>query len=84
VNLDIKRFPDTIRPLFIMGIQISNRGISMRNDTIKATEEIVSCSDNGQHPLVYISLKTGTGQCQYCGQKFSRIAKSEVAEKAAA
>ncbi|MFQ5344491.1 MAG: zinc-finger domain-containing protein [Mariprofundus sp.] len=56
----------------------------MRNDTIKATEEIVSCSDNGQHPLVYISLKTGSGQCQYCGQKFIRISKSAATEKVAA
>jgi len=44
----------------------------MGNNTIKVTEEIVSCSDNGQHPLVYINLKSGTGRCQYCGQKFVR------------
>ncbi len=59
-------------------------GTPMRNDTIKATEEIVSCSDNGQHPLVYISLKTGSGQCQYCSQKFVRISKPETTEKVAA
>jgi len=52
--------------------------------TIKSTEEIVSCSDNGQHPLVYISLKTGSGQCQYCGQKFARVSKQDTAEKIAA
>ncbi len=45
----------------------------MRNTVIKSTEEVVSCSDNGQHPLVYINLKAGTGQCQYCGQKFAKI-----------
>jgi len=46
----------------------------MRNTIIKSTEEIVSCSDNGQHPLVYINLKHGDGQCQYCGQKFAKVA----------
>jgi len=56
----------------------------MRNDIIKATEEIVSCSDNGQHPLVYINLKNGSGQCQYCGQKFIRISAEEANEKIAA
>jgi len=55
----------------------------MRNDTIKSIEDIVSCSDNGQHPLVYISLKIGSGQCQYCGQKFIRISKPETTEKVA-
>ena len=42
----------------------------MTVDTIKTTDEIVSCSDNGQHPLVYINLKDGKGKCQYCGQQF--------------
>ncbi|MBL4775888.1 MAG: zinc-finger domain-containing protein [Mariprofundus sp.] len=42
----------------------------MSSNIIKSTEEVVSCSDNGQHPLVYINLKAGAGQCQYCGQKF--------------
>ncbi len=46
----------------------------MGSNIIRSTEEIVSCSDNGQHPLVYISLKPGSGQCQYCGQKFALIA----------
>ncbi len=55
----------------------------MRNDIIKATEEIVSCSDNGQHPLVYISLKNGSAQCQYCSQKFVRISAKETNEKLA-
>ncbi|MFQ5518953.1 MAG: zinc-finger domain-containing protein [Mariprofundus sp.] len=55
----------------------------MSNDTINSTEAIVSCSDNGQHPLVYINLKSGSGQCQYCGQKFVRTA-SEASEKVAA
>jgi len=41
--------------------------------TIKVTEPIVSCSDNGQHPLVYINLKNGDGRCQYCGKHFVRI-----------
>lgn len=55
----------------------------MGNQTIKVTEDIVSCSDNGQHPLVYINLKSGSGRCQYCGQKFERVA-SEDSEKNAA
>jgi len=41
--------------------------------TIKVTETIVSCSDNGQHPLVYINLKNGNGRCQYCGKNFVRV-----------
>jgi uncharacterized Zn-finger protein len=41
---------------------------------IKVTEEIVSCSDNGQHPLVYIKLTNGQGRCHYCGQVFEYIA----------
>ncbi|HCS13820.1 MAG: zinc-finger domain-containing protein [Zetaproteobacteria bacterium CG06_land_8_20_14_3_00_59_53] len=41
--------------------------------TIKVTEPIVSCSDNGQHPLVYINLKNGSGRCQYCGKSFVRV-----------
>jgi len=45
----------------------------MRNTIIKSTEEVVSCSDNGHHPLVYINLKHGTGQCQYCGQKYAKV-----------
>lgn len=58
----------------------------MGSIAIKSTEEIVSCSDNGQHPLIYISLKPGHGQCQYCGQKFIRTAanENEVKEKIAA
>ena len=40
---------------------------------IKVTETVVSCSDNGQHPLVYINLKSGKGRCQYCGQVFVHI-----------
>ena len=56
----------------------------MSSTTIQSTEEIVSCSDNGQHPLVYINLKAGSGQCQYCGQKFVRVAANAAAKKIAA
>jgi len=56
----------------------------MSSSIIKSTEEIVSCSDNGQHPLVYINLKGGSGQCQYCGQKFIRTSQPEAPKKAAA
>ncbi|MDX8401668.1 MAG: zinc-finger domain-containing protein [Mariprofundaceae bacterium] len=56
----------------------------MSKDVIKVTEEIISCSDNGQHPLVYISLENGRGICQYCGQTFIRAeSRSESARKAA-
>jgi len=55
----------------------------MSATVIKSTEEIVSCSDNGQHPLVYINLKDGSAQCQYCGQKFKKE-KSNTTQKTAA
>jgi len=55
----------------------------MSSNIIKSTEEIVSCSDNGQHPLVYINLKSGSGQCQYCSQKFAKISV-QTPQKAAA
>ncbi len=45
----------------------------MTSDVIKVTEDIVSCSDNGQHPLVYIKLSQGKGSCQYCGQIFEKV-----------
>lgn len=54
----------------------------MGSIVIKSTEEIVSCSDNGQHPLVYISLKPGTGRCQYCGQKFERTTSTAEQQEA--
>jgi len=44
---------------------------------IKVTKTVVSCSDNGQHPLVYISLKDGKGRCHYCGQVFVYCADQE-------
>ncbi len=44
---------------------------------IKSTDDVVSCSDNGQHPLIYINLKNGRGQCQYCGQIFVRVSPEE-------
>jgi len=44
---------------------------------LKVTKTVVSCSDNGQHPLVYISLKNGKGRCQYCGQVFVYCADQE-------
>jgi len=53
--------------------------------TIKVTEPIVSCSDNGQHPLVYINLKSGSGRCQYCGKNFVRTtSEATKGEKQAA
>lgn len=56
----------------------------MTASIIKSTETIISCSDNGQHPLVYINLKDGSGQCQYCGQKFELADPSELTEEKAA
>ncbi len=56
----------------------------MSKDVIKTTDEIISCSDNGQHPLVYINLKDGRGRCHYCGQEFVRIdPEGESAQQAA-
>jgi len=53
--------------------------------TVKVTEPIVSCSDNGQHPLVYINLKDGSGRCQYCGKNFVRVENDDAkADKNAA
>ncbi len=51
----------------------------------KVTEDVVACSDNGQHPLVYINLKDGKNHCQYCGRVFVRIFPENIpAEKKAA
>jgi len=47
---------------------------------IKVTETIVSCSDNGQHPLVYINLKNGEGKCQYCGKRFIHVDDGQTKE----
>jgi len=47
--------------------------LRMGSQTVKTTEIIISCSNNGQHPLVYINLKSGKGACHYCGQKFVRV-----------
>jgi len=56
----------------------------MPASVIKVTEEIVSCSDNGQHPLVYIKLTNGRGHCHYCGQVFESISPDKEKEKAQA
>ncbi len=55
----------------------------MTSDIIKVTDEIVSCSDNGQHPLVYIKLNNGHGSCQYCGQLFERVEDTKTKPQAA-
>lgn len=55
----------------------------MTSDIIQVTEKVVSCSDNGQHPLVYINLKKGKGSCHYCGQMFA-LAEINNAELEAA
>ncbi|MBL1353579.1 MAG: zinc-finger domain-containing protein [Zetaproteobacteria bacterium] len=45
----------------------------MSKHPIESTEEIVSCSDHGGHPLIYINIKKGDKACQYCGQRFTFI-----------
>jgi len=47
----------------------------MKNQTIQSSEDIVSCSDHGGHPLVYINIKEGNKACQYCGQRFEYTPK---------
>ena len=56
----------------------------MPASVIKVTEEIVSCSDNGQHPLVYIKLTNGRGHCHYCGQVFEYVSPDKDKDKAQA
>jgi len=56
----------------------------MGSQTIKTTEIIISCSNNGQHPLVYINLKSGEGACHYCGQKFVRVERDDKKDKSKA
>ncbi|MDQ6993648.1 MAG: zinc-finger domain-containing protein [Mariprofundus sp.] len=51
------------------------------DDIIRTTEETVSCSGNGQHPLVYINLKNDNGRCQYCGQRFAKVEVANQSEK---
>jgi uncharacterized Zn-finger protein len=59
----------------------AQRGIAfMAAREIKVTETVIQCSDNGQHPLVYISLKSGRGRCQYCGQEFVRVEPAKQGE----
>jgi len=78
-KLDINAPLDTIRRR-----SKRPRRMYMGSET-KVTENVVSCSDNGQHPLVYINLKDGKGHCQYCGQVFVRTdPKDSKAEKEAA
>ncbi|MFC1567799.1 zinc-finger domain-containing protein [Pseudomonadota bacterium] len=45
----------------------------MTSKPIKVTDDVISCSDNGQHSLVYIKLSNGHGKCQYCGQLFEQV-----------
>ncbi|MDX8395336.1 MAG: zinc-finger domain-containing protein [Mariprofundaceae bacterium] len=56
----------------------------MTTNIAKVTEQVVSCSDNGQHPLVYINLKEGKGSCQYCSQVFELTEKDNSQELQAA
>jgi len=50
----------------------------MSDQAIKVSKNMVSCSDNGEHPLVYIDLKSGKGKCQYCGQEFIRVDEDQL------
>jgi uncharacterized Zn-finger protein len=77
-KLDINTRLDTILAL------IQGRDLLIRegyvSTEIKVTETIASCSDNGQHPLVYINLKNGEGSCQYCGKRFVRVNDAQAKE----
>jgi len=56
--------------------------MTMSKQTIQSNKEIVSCSDNGGHPLVYINIKNGSKACQYCGQRFEYVADKASAQSA--
>ncbi len=53
-------------------------------EVVRTTEKIVSCSDDGQHPLVYINLEQGRGRCPYCSREFVRVDASDEASCEAA
>jgi len=55
----------------------------MSSYSIKSTEAVVQCSDNGKHPLTYINLSNGSARCHYCGQKFIKTT-AEIRQKVAA
>ncbi|MDX8389489.1 MAG: zinc-finger domain-containing protein [Mariprofundaceae bacterium] len=50
----------------------------MNQQATQTTDRIVSCSDHGQHPLVYINLDSGHGSCQYCGKLFARTGPVDI------
>jgi len=52
----------------------------MSQEVIQSTEEIVSCSDHGGHPLVYINIKNGSKACQYCGQRFEYVEQASTSQ----
>lgn len=56
----------------------------MTSDIIQVTEKVISCSDNGQHPLVYINLKNGKASCHYCGQMFALVEANSKHQEAVA
>ncbi|MBF0281129.1 MAG: zinc-finger domain-containing protein [Zetaproteobacteria bacterium] len=45
----------------------------MNKNAIKTTKDTIACSDNGQHPQVFINVKAGSGTCHYCGQRFEKV-----------
>ncbi len=55
----------------------------MNSNVVKSTADITQCSNNGQHPLIYINLSSGTGKCQYCGQRFVKFTPSSTQRIAA-
>ncbi|RLL49194.1 zinc-finger domain-containing protein [Mariprofundus sp. EBB-1] len=49
----------------------------MNSNLLKTTAEVIPCSNNGLHPLVYISLKSGIGKCQCCGKQYINLAMEQ-------
>ncbi len=64
-KLDTKAGFDTIR----RRCKTAQEGSPLKSE-IRVRHPVVSCSANGQHPLVYINVSKGEGRCEYCGQVF--------------
>ncbi|RME83489.1 MAG: zinc-finger domain-containing protein [Zetaproteobacteria bacterium] len=47
----------------------------MNHEVVRTNEQVVACSGDGQHPLVYLNLKQGKARCPYCSREFVREAE---------
>jgi len=56
----------------------------MAKEAVRTTERIVSCSDDGQHPLVYLNLEAGRARCPYCSREFVRVYAEEDSDSSQA